>query len=162
MKNKLLVIFIIFLGLMACPPSIQAQKKSVVSYKTVTVNGKKYYKHHVTKGETLIGIAKAYKVSVDELIRLNPFVENGLKAGHNLIVPKVKPKPKPDPETKPKEEPKVDSVPRPKEEPKKEEPKIESEPKQNEVVTKEQEQNGQEQAQQEQIQQAQVEQEQVL
>ena len=162
MKNKLFIIFIIFLGVMACPPSIQAQKKSTVSYKTVTVNGKKYYKHHVTKGETLIGIAKAYKVSVDELIRLNPFVENGLKAGHNLIVPiKVKPKPKPDPETKPKEEPKVDSVPRPKEEPKKEEPKIESEPKQNEVVTKEQEQNGQEQAQQEQTQQAQVEQEQV-
>ena len=93
MKNKLFVVFIFFFGLLVFSPSIQAQKKTTVSYKTVTVKGKKYYKHHVTKGETLIGIAKAYKVSVEELTRLNPSVEKGLQAEQYLIVPiKVKPK----------------------------------------------------------------------
>ena len=137
MKNKLFVIFILFFGLLVFPPSTQAQKKTTVSYKTVTVKGKKYYKHNVTKGETLLGISKAYKVSVDELIRLNPFVEKGLQAGHSLIIPiKVKPKPKqkPETETKPKPDaepkttpstestPKVDTEPTPN-------PNVESEPK---------------------------------
>jgi LysM repeat protein/ABC-type branched-subunit amino acid transport system substrate-binding protein len=145
MKNKLFVVFIFFFGLLVFSPSIQAQKKTTVSYKTVTVKGKKYYKHHVTKGETLIGIAKAYKVSVEELTRLNPSVEKGLQAEQYLIVPiKVKPKPKPEPEAKPKTEPKADTVPLPKEEPKlesgsKEEPKPEPGLKQDEVAAKEKE-----------------------
>ena len=136
MKNKLFVVLVFFFGLLMCAPAVQAQKKTTVTYKTVTVKGKKYYKHTVKKGETLLGIAKAYKVSVDELIRLNPSVaEKGLRAEDSLIIPiKVKPKPKPKPEseTKPKAEPKADSVPIPKEE-----PKQESDLKQNEAVPKE-------------------------
>ena len=142
MKNKLFIILVFFFGLLISAPSVQAQKKTTVTYKTVTIKGKKYYKHHVTKGETLIGIAKAYKVSVDELTRLNPSVEKGLQAEQYLIIPiKVKPKPKPKPETesKPKAVPKADTVPLPKEEPKvdsvslpKEEPKVEPDLKQNE------------------------------
>ena len=143
MKNKLFVVFIFFFGLLVFSPSIQAQKKTTVSYKTVTVKGKKYYKHHVTKGETLIGIAKAYKVSVEELTRLNPSVEKGLQAEQYLIVP-IKVKPKPKPEVKPKTEPKADTVPLPKEDPKfesgpKEEPKSEPNLKQDEVAAKEKE-----------------------
>ena len=167
MKNKLFVVFIFFFGLLMFSPPIQAQKKTTVTYKTITIKGKKYYKHHVTKGETLLGISKAYKVSVDELIRLNPFVENGLRAEDNLIIPiKVKPRPKQETEPKPKSgnepkpKPDVDPKPKPGIDPKpnpetevkpevepkvdsvplpKEEPKLESEPKQNEEAPKEQE-----------------------
>lgn len=139
MKNKLFVVLVFLFGLLLYAPTVQAQKKTTVTYKTVNVKGKKYYKHTIKKGETLLGIAKAYKVSVDELIRLNPTVaEKGLRAEDSLIIPiKVKPKPKQDPKPKvePKVEPKVDSVPMPKEE-----PKVEPESKQNEDVPKVQEQ----------------------
>lgn len=135
MKNKFFVILVFFFGLLLYAPTVQAQKKTTVTYKTVTVKGKKYYKHTVTKGETLLGISKAYKVSVDELTRLNPSVANGLRAGNSIIIPiKVKPKPKPKTDTvsKPNVEPKVDSVPIPKEEPK---PELDS--KVNDTVPKE-------------------------
>lgn len=134
MKNKLFVILVFFFGLIVYTPSVQAQKKTTVTYKTVTVKGKKYYKHYVTKGETLLGIAKAYKVSVDDLTRLNPTIaEKGLRAEDSIIIPiKVKPKPKAEPkpnpnpdteakpnskaEVKPTVESNLDSVARPKEE----------------------------------------------
>ena len=165
MKNKLFVIFVFFFGLLVFSPSIQAQKKTTVTYKTVTVKGKKYYKHYVTKGETLLGISRAYKVSVDELIRLNPFVEKGLQAGHNLIIPiKVYPKPKPKPEPEPAPEPKPDPVPepQPKVEPNvdsvpipKEEPKTISNSTPTENVPKEQkEQIGQGQREEEKVEES--------
>ena len=134
MKNKLFVVLVFFFGLLMCAPAVQAQKKTTVTYKTVTVKGKKYYKHTVIKGETLLGISKAYKVSVDEITRLNPSAKDGLRAGNSLIIPiKVKPKPKPktDTEPKPNVEPKVDTI-----SPPQEEGKIESDSKQDEVVPK--------------------------
>ena len=159
MKNKLFVILVFFLGLIIYSPSVQAQKKTTVTYKTVTVKGKKYYKHHVTKGETLLGIAKAYKVSVDDLTRLNPKIaEKGLRAEDSIIIPiKVKPKPKPEPkldsnpnteakpnpdteakpnpkvEVKPTVESNLDSVAQPRDEHHQPEPEL----KQNEATPKE-------------------------
>lgn len=153
MKNKLFVILVFFFGLIIYSPSVQAQKKTTVTYKTVTVKGKKYYKHHVTKGETLLGIAKAYKVSVDDLTRLNPKIaEKGLRAEDSIIIPiKVKPKPKPEPkldsnpnteakpnpkvEVKPTVESNLDSVAQPRDE-----HQPEPELKQNEATPKEAEQ----------------------
>ena len=123
-------------SLMLFAPSIQAQKKSKVTNKTVIINGKEYYKHYVTNGETLYGLSKAYKVPVEEIIRLNPFVEKGLQAGHRVLLPiKVKPKQNPKPKPKPADKPKTDSVSPPKETPKvdpipepKPEPKVEPKP----------------------------------
>jgi len=43
--------------------------------------------HKVKSGETLSMIARKYKTSIDELIRLNPEAKNGLKAGATLQLP---------------------------------------------------------------------------
>ena len=133
MRNKVVVLFFFFFSLMLFDPSLQAQKKSVVTTKTVTVNGTKYYKHKVLKGETLYGLSIAYKVSVEELISLNPSVEKGLRADDNLIIPiKVKPKTTTQTKPQPKVEPKIDSIPKPMEV-----PEIEPEPKPNQEMVNE-------------------------
>ena len=62
MKKRILVFLLFMFSLMLFAPSIQAQKKSKVTNKTVIINGKEYYKHYVTNGETLYGLSKAYKV----------------------------------------------------------------------------------------------------
>ena len=128
--KKILSIVFVFVGLLLLSPSLQAQKKSTVSTKKVTVDGKEYYKHFVKSGETLYGLSRAYKVSVDELIRLNPFVEKGLQAGHKLIIPiRVGPngeritelipteKPKDNPAPQEPEKPVVEPVPQEPEKP---------------------------------------------
>ena len=43
--------------------------------------------HSVAAGETLFGISRKYNCSVDELLKLNPDAENGLKIGQELILP---------------------------------------------------------------------------
>lgn len=52
--------------------------------------------HEVIKGETLYGISKKYNTTVDKLIELNSFLEEGLKIGQIIQIPlkskKVKPK----------------------------------------------------------------------
>lgn len=45
-------------------------------------------KHIVQSGETLFGISRKYGVSVDDLIKWNPGVENGLKVDQELIIQK--------------------------------------------------------------------------
>lgn len=46
-------------------------------------------KHKVQPQETLFGISKKYNVTRDELIALNPGIENGIKIGQELIIPAV-------------------------------------------------------------------------
>lgn len=43
--------------------------------------------HVVEAGETLFGISRKYNCSVDDLLKLNPEAENGLKIGQELILP---------------------------------------------------------------------------
>ena len=43
--------------------------------------------HKVKKGETLYGISRQYRISVDRLIELNPDAVNGVKAGQELRLP---------------------------------------------------------------------------
>lgn len=47
--------------------------------------------HKVEKGETIFGIAKKYGTSTEEVIRLNPSIANGLKAGQTIIVKESRP-----------------------------------------------------------------------
>ena len=44
--------------------------------------------HTVVAGETLYSLANTYGTTVDELIRINPGLENGLKSGSTIIIPK--------------------------------------------------------------------------
>lgn len=46
-----------------------------------------YITHYVERGETLWGISHKYNVSADDIIKLNPSVANGLKAGTTIQIP---------------------------------------------------------------------------
>ena len=65
-----LLVFCLFTGL-SVMPDVLAQDKE----------------HRVKSGETLSTLARRYKTTVDELIRLNPAAAKGLKAGESLRLP---------------------------------------------------------------------------
>ena len=71
-----------------------------LSAKTMTVNDltpkaeKKsgnggFISHQVKKGETLYSISRSYNITVEEVVRLNPDVKNGIKNGKTLIIPQM-------------------------------------------------------------------------
>src|SRR5690554_4999199 len=60
------------------PVSEDEQKPEVLPYIT----------HTVRKKETLYGISRAYGCSVEEIVALNPGVENGLRTGEEIKIPK--------------------------------------------------------------------------
>lgn len=51
---------------------------------------KEYIVHVVEKKQTLFAISKLYNISQEELMRINPELENGLKTGMKLNIPKPK------------------------------------------------------------------------
>ena len=53
----------------------------------VIISGKSYYIHIVKKGETAYSIAKAYYITVDELVSENPVASRGLNIGQSLRLP---------------------------------------------------------------------------
>jgi LysM repeat protein len=51
------------------------------------MNGKLHVKYMVEPGETVYGISTHYKVSVSELLEINPDLEKGLKVGQVINIP---------------------------------------------------------------------------
>lgn len=49
-----------------------------------------YFYHIVKKKETLFGISRQYNVSVDDIIKINPEVKEGLQQSQTIRIPKVK------------------------------------------------------------------------
>lgn len=78
---------------------LKIPEKKKVSAQTLTVsdtlpkiqkeNQPSFSVHNVEKGETLYSISRLYGISVDEIIRLNPDVKDGVKIGKKLIIPPV-------------------------------------------------------------------------
>jgi LysM repeat protein len=55
---------------------------------TISVNDPKKYKNHtVEKKETVYAISKKYNISVEEITKANPGIEDGLKEGQVLKIP---------------------------------------------------------------------------
>lgn len=81
-------VFLLFF-LTACVSSLPAQRDDGVkkSKKTEIVEGKKYYLHTVEKGQTLYAIAKAYDLTVNDILVENPDALNGIKPGQVLRIP---------------------------------------------------------------------------
>ena len=48
--------------------------------------------HTVKHGETMFGICKTYKVSENDLVKANPELKNGLKAGRIVFIPRIEEK----------------------------------------------------------------------
>ena len=67
--------------------STQEQLKQIRSTVTEKIDGKDYYIHTVKRGQTLYMISKAYGVEVNDVIRENPGVKEGIKADQKLRIP---------------------------------------------------------------------------
>ena len=85
---------LIFAMVLACaaPEYINAQEyistPVTVSKEKVRVNGKICYSHIVKEKQTLFSIAKAYKVTVDDIYAFNPTLkETGLKKNSIILIP---------------------------------------------------------------------------
>lgn len=93
MRTKL---FLLVLGICILSHSaIKAQDTPVEvekSTKIELVNGKEFYFHTVLKKQTLYSIAKAYNVSVDDILIANPSAKDGIKKKQVLLIPFNKPK----------------------------------------------------------------------
>lgn len=53
---------------------------------TLVENGCKYVMHEVQKGQTLYGLAKQYRLTVERLVEDNPGTENGIRIGQQLKI----------------------------------------------------------------------------
>jgi LysM repeat protein len=82
--------------------STQEQLKQIRSSVVETIDGREFYIHTIRRGQTLYMISKAYGVEVNDLIRENPQVKEGIKADEKLRIPTKNQPAKP---PKPKVEP---------------------------------------------------------
>lgn len=70
--------------------SIFAQSPVIkISTEKIKENGVVKYVHNVKSGETLYSLAKAYKVTQEQIISNNPQLKNGLKEGTKIFIPSV-------------------------------------------------------------------------
>lgn len=60
---------------------------SALDLPTRTINGKEYYYYDVPPKETIYSITRKFKVTREEIIRYNPQVQDGLRAGDVLYFP---------------------------------------------------------------------------
>jgi LysM repeat protein/ABC-type branched-subunit amino acid transport system substrate-binding protein len=78
----------LLLSLLLMTVTVFAQDGIKKSKKTETFEGKKYYLHTVEKGQTLYAIARAYEVTVNDIVVENPSMMDGaIKPGDVLRVP---------------------------------------------------------------------------
>jgi len=80
-----------FLSLLFCltlyGSTVLAQDDPAPKNTIKIIEGKKFYVHTVSKGETLYGISNRYDVEVKEIVFENPLTINGLKVGETIRIP---------------------------------------------------------------------------
>lgn len=86
MRTLLIIISL----LASCTMFGQNVPNIAVSTEKVNVNGTIMLVHKVKGGETLYSIAKAYNVTIDEIVRQNEFLKAGLKEGSTIYIPSSK------------------------------------------------------------------------
>ena len=62
---------------------------AVVRDTIVAIGGKRYVMHYVKQGETVWGLTKTFHVTEEELVKRNPEIKDGLKAGMVIGIPVV-------------------------------------------------------------------------
>ena len=81
MMRKISLLFL-FVTIFIAVSAAQTQ-----AYETINTNGQTYYKYTVKQGEGLWAISRAFKVSVNDILKSNPGSEAGLKNGQLLLIP---------------------------------------------------------------------------
>lgn len=81
---RLLLVFLLFAAISGHSQETLKQMRSDVRQ---TIDGKEYFIHSVKRGQTLYMISKAYGVDVNEVIRENPQVKEGLNTDMKLRIP---------------------------------------------------------------------------
>lgn len=71
-------------------PVIEKQPETVQEKEIRQADVREYYYHKVTQKQTVYSISRQYGITSDELIRHNPEIASGLKAGQVLKVPVIK------------------------------------------------------------------------
>lgn len=85
MKKK--IISFILAGFLLISLTIVGQNKE---YPTKKVNGIEYYLYTVQAGEGLFGIGRKFEVSPEDISKVNPEVQKGIKTGQQILIPKDK------------------------------------------------------------------------
>lgn len=76
-----------FLILFICTSALAQSPTITISTEKIKENGVIKYVHSVKAGETLYSLARAYKVSQEQIIAHNPSLKNGLKEGSKIFIP---------------------------------------------------------------------------
>ncbi|MEI6900316.1 MAG: LysM domain-containing protein, partial [Bacteroidota bacterium] len=89
MKRSLILFFFLFsfIFLVSAQEFLKSMRSTVIE----KIDGKEYYIHTIKKGQTLYMISKAYGVDVNDVIRENPGVKEGIKADEKLRIPTNRP-----------------------------------------------------------------------
>lgn len=90
MKRKVKIIYLMVAILTALPCAAQEYVNTPVeiSKERVKINGKLCYSHVVLERQTLFSISKAYEVSIEDIFKFNPTLEEeGLKKNSIIIIP---------------------------------------------------------------------------
>lgn len=77
MRETLIVIFFLQSLVLFAQPGVAPTK---------IVDGQNYYVHKVQQGNTLWGLQQMYGVKVEEILRTNPQLANGLKTGEEILI----------------------------------------------------------------------------
>ena len=80
-------ILLFFLMAMFLPIATSAQVNVEISTEIFKINGEDYYMHYTQSGETLYSISKAYHVSIEDITKVNPKLDDGLQADMVIIIP---------------------------------------------------------------------------
>ena len=90
------VVLFLFFILLGSMNSYAQEKNQTAEIKksniTEKINGVKYYMHTVEKGQTLFAIAKAYDLTLNDIVLENPEAIDGIQPGQVLKVPTKKSK----------------------------------------------------------------------
>ncbi|MFZ4521449.1 MAG: amino acid ABC transporter substrate-binding protein [Bacteroidales bacterium] len=90
MRNLTVLVLFVFLNLFSGrlieAQTAQEQLKQIRSSVIEKIDGRDFYIHTIKRGQTLYMISKAYGVEVNDIIRENPGVKEGIKADQKLRI----------------------------------------------------------------------------
>ncbi len=79
---SLIFIIVLLFYVPAMSQDVSVKKSEIIE----NIDGTDYYLHFVKEGQTLYNIAKAYNVTVNDVFKINPAAETGIKTGMVLKI----------------------------------------------------------------------------